>query len=59
MVIFDKLITVIDLNLHVSEPNGDGHSLLYFYIGFSEKQRKNIKPLKRINNTVSLCKVFE
>lgn len=59
MVTFDKLSTVVDLNLHVAEPNGAGHSLLYFYIGFSEKQRKNIKPLKRIHNTVSLCKVFE
>jgi len=59
MVTFDKLSTVADLNLPVVEPNGVGHSLLYFYIGFSEQQRKTIKPLKRIHNTVSLCKVFE
>ena len=59
MVTFEKLSSVADLNLHVVEPSGAGHSLLYFYIGFSEKQRKIIKPLKRIHNTVSLCKVFE
>ncbi len=56
---FEKENTLVDLNLTVAEPEGKGHSLLYFYIGFSEKQRKRIVPLKRIHNTVSLCKVFE
>ena len=56
---FEKLSEIVDLNLSVAEPEGAGHSLLYFYIGFSERQRKRIVPLKRIHNTVSLCKVFE
>jgi hypothetical protein len=58
-VTFEKGNTLVDLNLFVAEPEGKGHSLLYFYIGFSERQRKRIVPLKRIYNTVSLCKVFE
>lgn len=56
---FEKENTLVDLNFTVAEPEGKGHSLLYFYIGFAGKQRKRIVPLKRINNTVSLCKVFE
>lgn len=58
-VTFEKLSTLVDLKLTVAEPEGKGHSLLYFFIGFSEKKRKKIVPLKRIHNTVSLCKVFE
>jgi len=58
-VTFEKLSSTVDLNLTVAEPEGKGHSLLYFFIGFSEKKRRKIIPLKRIHNTVSLCKVFE
>ena len=56
---FEKVSTKIDLHLAVQEPEGTGWELLYFYIGFSVKERKHFKPLKRIHNTVSLCKVFE
>ncbi|MFE3869265.1 hypothetical protein ACFX5E_14465 [Flavobacterium sp. LS2P90] len=56
---FEKISEVVDLQLAVAEPEASGLSFLYFYIGFSEKQRKKMKPLKRIHNTVSLCKVYE
>jgi len=59
LVRLEKTSPVVDLHLAVEEAKGAGRSFLYFYIGFLKQQRKTIKPLKRIHNTVSLCKVFD
>lgn len=59
LLCLEKTSPLLDLHLAVEEAKGAGRSLLYFYIGFLKQQRKTIKPLKRIHNTVSLCKVFD
>ena len=56
---FEKESAAHDLQLKVAEPQNTGWELLYFYIGFSIRERKQLKPMKRIHNTLSLMKVFE
>ena len=55
---FEKESAAHDLQLKVAAPQNTGWELLYMYIGFSVKERKQLKPLKRVNNTVTLVKVL-
>ena len=59
LLCLEKSSPVLDLHLAVEEAKGAGRSLLYFYIGFLKQKRKRILGMKRIHNTVSLCKVFD
>jgi len=59
LICLEKTSPIVDLHLKVEEAKGAGRSLLYFYIGFLKQKRKRVLPMKRIHNTVSLCKVFE
>ena len=55
---FEKEDTAHDIQLKVAKPQQQGWELLYLYIGFLMKERKQLKPLKRVNNTVTLVKVI-
>lgn len=56
-VLLAKTESIQDVLLPVAEPEGKGWELCYIFVGFHIKERKRMKPLKRIHNTVSLFKV--
>lgn len=53
-IIFEKNEIPSDISLRTATPEGNHLQLLFLFIGFSFKDRKKTKELKRSNNTVSI-----
>ncbi len=58
-VTFEKEAKTIDIMLHPEKLTGEKLVLLYVFIGFSEKYKKKIKPLKRSFNSVTIQHILK
>lgn len=53
-IIINKEEKPTNITLETKKPEGNELKLVFFFIGFSIQERKKVKELKRINNTVSI-----
>jgi hypothetical protein len=58
-VVFDKEDKTIDITLKPEKLKGDQLVLLFVFIGFSEKYKKTIRPLKRSFNSVTIHQILK
>lgn len=58
-ITFEKEAKTIDITLHPEKLKGEKLVLLYVFIGFSEKYKKKIKPLKRSFNSVTIQQILK
>jgi hypothetical protein len=58
-VTFEKENITIDISLHPEKLKGDKLVLLYVFVGFSEKYKKTIRPLKRSFNSVTIHQILK
>ena len=58
-VTFEKEDKTIDITLHPEKLKGDKLVLLYVFVGFSEKYKKTVRPLKRSFNSVTIQQVLK
>jgi hypothetical protein len=58
-ITFEKEDKTVEVSLHPEKLNGEKLVLLYVFIGFSEKYKKKIRPLKRSFNSVTIQKIIK
>lgn len=58
-ITFEKEDKTVEVSLHPEKLNGEKLVLLYVFIGFSEKYKKKIRPLKRSFNSVTIQQILK
>jgi hypothetical protein len=58
-VTFEKEDKTIDISLHPEKLKGDKLVLLFVFLGFSEKYKKTVRPLKRSFNSVTIQQILK
>ncbi len=58
-VTFEKEDKTIDISLHPEKLKGDKLVVLYVFLGFSEKYKKTVRPLKRSFNSVTIQQILK